>query len=118
MTPDTPPAAIQEIVERTVAEHRARAGGLTFTVQVSGQPASYTSPTRPEFGWLLRLLEQQADAEPVALPILGGTLPLHVFTDVLGMPCLWIPAANRRGPAGPLPPRISACGGRRSRPTT
>ena len=30
----------------------------------------------------------------MALPILGGTLPLHVFTDVLGMPCLWIPAAN------------------------
>jgi len=31
---------------------------------------------------------------PGALPILGGTLPLHVFTDVLGIPCLWIPAAN------------------------
>jgi hypothetical protein len=33
----------------------------------------------------------------VALPILGGTLPLHVFTDVLGIPCLWIPAANSNG---------------------
>ncbi len=40
------------------------------------------------------LLEQQDDGEPVALPILGGTLPLHVFTDVLGMPALWILGAN------------------------
>jgi acetylornithine deacetylase/succinyl-diaminopimelate desuccinylase-like protein len=94
LTPDTPPAAMREIVDRTVAEHRGRIAGITFTVETSGQPASYTSPARPEFGWLLRLLEEQGDAEAVALPILGGTLPLHVFTDVLGMPCLWIPAAN------------------------
>jgi hypothetical protein len=40
------------------------------------------------------LLEEHGGEEPVALPILGGTLPLHVFTDVLGIPCLWIPAAN------------------------
>ena len=25
---------------------------------------------------------------------LGGTLPLWVFTDTLGIPALWIPAAN------------------------
>jgi hypothetical protein len=40
------------------------------------------------------LLEEHGGEEPIALPILGGTLPLHVFTDVLGIPCLWIPAAN------------------------
>ena len=94
LTPDTPPAAMVEIVERAVADHGGRTPGVTFTVTTGGQPASYTSPARPEFGWLLRLLEQQDDGEPVALPILGGTLPLHVFTGVLGMPALWIPAAN------------------------
>jgi acetylornithine deacetylase/succinyl-diaminopimelate desuccinylase-like protein len=94
LTPDTPLAAIQELVERTVGEHQGRTPGITFTLKTSGQPASYTSPARPEFGWLLRLLEEHGDEEPVALPILGGTLPLHVFTDVLGIPCLWIPAAN------------------------
>ncbi len=62
--------------------------------RTSGQPASYTSPARPEFGWLLRLLEQQDEGEPIAVPILGGTLPLHVFTESLGIPALWIPAAN------------------------
>src|SRR5256886_14031204 len=94
LTPDTPPAAMAEIVERAAADHRTRTRGISFTVRTSGQPASYTSPARPEFGWPLRLLEQQDDGEPVALPILGGTPPLHVFTDVLGIPALWIPAAN------------------------
>src|SRR4029453_13646658 len=51
-------------------------------------------PGGPESGWLLRLLEQHGNAEPVALPTLGGTLPLWVFTETLGIPALWIPAAN------------------------
>ncbi|HET7342763.1 MAG TPA: peptidase dimerization domain-containing protein, partial [Methylomirabilota bacterium] len=94
LTPDTPVAAMAEIVERVAAEHRDRTPGITFTVKCAGQPASYTSPARPEFGWLLRLLEEHGDAEPVALPTLGGTLPLWVFTETLGIPALWIPAAN------------------------
>jgi acetylornithine deacetylase/succinyl-diaminopimelate desuccinylase-like protein len=94
LTPDTPVVAMRDIVQRTVAEHQSRTPGITFTVEADGQPASYTSPARPEFGWLLRLLEEHGGEAPVALPILGGTLPLHVFTDVLGIPCLWIPAAN------------------------
>ena len=77
-----------------MADHRDRTPGITFTVKFAGQPASYTSPARPEFGWLLRLLEQHGGAEPVALPTLGGTLPLWVFTETLGIPALWIPAAN------------------------
>ncbi len=94
LTPDTTPAAVRRIVEDAVADHQDRTPGVRFTLSVEGQPASYTSPARPEFGWLLRLLAQQDDAEPVALPILGGTLPLHVFTETLGIPALWIPAAN------------------------
>jgi acetylornithine deacetylase/succinyl-diaminopimelate desuccinylase-like protein len=94
VTRDTPPAEMEAIVERVVAEHRDRTPGITITARCSSQPASYTSPMRPEFGWLLRLLEAHGDAEPVALPTLGGTLPLWVFTETLGIPALWIPAAN------------------------
>jgi len=94
VTPDNPPAAVIEIVERCVGDHRDRTPGVTFSVKTAAQPASYTSPSRPEFGWLLRLLEQHGDAEAVALPTLGGTLPLWVFTETLGIPALWIPAAN------------------------
>ncbi|PYM23322.1 MAG: hypothetical protein DMD78_12030 [Candidatus Rokuibacteriota bacterium] len=94
LTRDTPVEAMVEIVERVVAEHKDRTPGITFTVRTAGQPASYTSPDRPEFGWLLRLLAEHGDADPVALPTLGGTLPLWVFTETLGIPALWIPAAN------------------------
>src|SRR5207245_10433779 len=52
LTPDTPLAAMVEIVERAAADHRTRTRGIAFTVKTSGQPASYTSPARPEFGWL------------------------------------------------------------------
>jgi acetylornithine deacetylase/succinyl-diaminopimelate desuccinylase-like protein len=94
LTPDTPVEAMESIVERVAAEHKDRTPGITFSVKMAGQPASYTSPNRPEFGWLLRLLEEHGDAAPVALPTLGGTLPLWVFTESLGIPALWIPAAN------------------------
>ena len=94
LTPDTPPEAITALVEAAAAEHTQAEEGITFRVQADGMPASYTSPARPEFDWLLGLLAEQGDGEPVALPILGGTLPSFVFTDVLGIPAFWLPAAN------------------------
>ena len=63
-------------------------------MKTAAQPASYTSPARPEFGWLLACWSSTATPRPVALPTLGGTLPLWVFTESLGIPALWIPAAN------------------------
>ena len=99
VTPDTPPAAMEEIVTRAVADHRDRTPGITFTVRFASQPASYTSPQRPEFGWLLRLLEQHGDAEAVALPTLGGTLPLWVFTETLGHSRAVDPRRQQRQPA-------------------
>ncbi|MDQ3653771.1 MAG: peptidase dimerization domain-containing protein, partial [Chloroflexota bacterium] len=94
LTPDTPPAAITAIVERTVAAHGESAEGVTFNVRAEGMPSSYTSPGHPAFDWLMSLLARQGEGEPVALPILGGTLPSYVFTDVLGIPAFWLPAAN------------------------
>jgi acetylornithine deacetylase/succinyl-diaminopimelate desuccinylase-like protein len=94
LTPDTPLAAIEEIVKRAVADHQGRTTGITFTLRTGGQPASYTSPARPEFGWLLRLLDEVGDTEPVAMPTLGGTLPAWVFTELLGIPSFWLPSAN------------------------
>ncbi len=82
------------LVGRAVADHGKTAEGVTFSVHTTGQPASYTSPARPEFAWLLRLLGEQGDGPPVALPTLGGTLPTWVFTQLLGMPGFVIPSAN------------------------
>jgi hypothetical protein len=60
LTPDTPLAAIQELVERTVGEHQGRTPGITFTLKTSGQPASYTAPARPEFYVLRHFYRQTA----------------------------------------------------------
>jgi acetylornithine deacetylase/succinyl-diaminopimelate desuccinylase-like protein len=94
LTPDTSPEAMAALVHRAVADHARAADGVTFQVRTHGQPASYTSPARPEFDWLLRLLGEQGDGPPVALPTLGGTLPTWVFTQLLGIPTFVIPSAN------------------------
>jgi acetylornithine deacetylase/succinyl-diaminopimelate desuccinylase-like protein len=94
LTPDTPLDDVEAIVHETVADHQSRTPGIGFGVRTSGQPASYTSPARPEFAWLLRLLQEVGDAPAIAMPTLGGTLPAWVFTELLGIPSFWIPSAN------------------------
>jgi acetylornithine deacetylase/succinyl-diaminopimelate desuccinylase-like protein len=94
LTPDTPPEVVTALIEAAVAEHNDEVEGISFSARISGMPSSYTPPDRPEFDWLLRRLGECGDGDPVALPILGGTLPNYVFTEVLGMPAYWLPAAN------------------------
>jgi len=94
LTPDTPLEAVEELVRQAVAAHAASGGPVRVTARLAGQPPSYTSPSRPEFPWLLGLLAAQGEGEPVALPILGGTLPTHVFTATLGVPVFLLPSAN------------------------
>jgi acetylornithine deacetylase/succinyl-diaminopimelate desuccinylase-like protein len=96
LTTDTPPAAVRAIVEETAADHRgpAAAEGITFHVETGGDyPASYTSPRHPAFDWLLAKMAEDGE-EVIALPTLGGSLPAHVFTETLGLPTFWLPAAN------------------------
>lgn len=95
LTPDTPPEAVVAIVEQATADHGERSSGIRFSVRADGQPASYTSPRRPEFDWLLGLLAAQGEGDPIVLPTLGGTLPAYVLTDVLGIPSFWLPSANQ-----------------------
>jgi acetylornithine deacetylase/succinyl-diaminopimelate desuccinylase-like protein len=94
LTPDTPPDAVIGIIESVIATHQDATEGISFSVRCDGMPASYTSPEHPAFDWLLGLLAELGEGDPVALPILGGTLPNYVFTDVLGIPSFWLPAAN------------------------
>jgi len=97
LTPDTPPQAISQLVENLVARHAqsAEAKGITLQLRLAdGKPSSFTSARRPEFAWLLRLLEAQGDGAPVTVPILGGTLPTWVITDILAVPTIILPCAN------------------------
>ncbi len=94
LTPDTPPDAVRTLVEEAATAHAAAEPGIAFDVRIGEDlPASFTSPEHPAYGWLLRLLEETG-GPPVVVPILGGTLPAYVFTEVLRRPTFWLPAAN------------------------
>lgn len=94
ITPDVPPAAVDSMLEEALAEQRERHPGVRLSVKRAVTPASYTPASRPEFDWLLGLLAKHGGSEPVAIPLLGGTVPVWVFTETLGLPAFWLPAAN------------------------
>ena len=53
--------------------------------------ATRLDPDNPWAVWALGSIRETAGAEPDFLPNLGGTLPNDAFTDVLGLPTIWIP---------------------------
>jgi hypothetical protein len=53
-------------------------------------PASRTPLDDPWVAWARRTLER-AGGRLTVLPNIGGGLPNHAFTDVLGVPTLWLP---------------------------
>lgn len=66
--------------------------------QVNVEPVreSWTNATRmsPKEPWVMRTmssLQRTSGQRPDFLPNLGGTLPNDAFTDILGLPTVWIP---------------------------
>jgi len=53
--------------------------------------ATRLDPEDPWARWAIASLERTAGRAPVLLPNLGGSLPNEVFTDILGMPTVWVP---------------------------
>ncbi|HVB44913.1 MAG TPA: M20 family metallopeptidase [Streptosporangiaceae bacterium] len=53
--------------------------------------ASRTDPDDPWVRYALASLERTHGTPAVLLPNLGGSLPNDAFTDVLGLPTIWIP---------------------------
>ncbi|GLU47854.1 hypothetical protein Nans01_22050 [Nocardiopsis ansamitocini] len=54
-------------------------------------PASRTEPDHPWVRWAIASLERTVDGPVAVLPTIGGSLPNHVFTDILGLPTVWLP---------------------------
>jgi acetylornithine deacetylase/succinyl-diaminopimelate desuccinylase-like protein len=53
--------------------------------------ASRIDPSHPWVQWAARSVQSTAAKEPSILPSLGGSLPNDVFTEVLGLPTVWVP---------------------------
>ncbi len=53
--------------------------------------ATRLDPDHPWVQWAAKSLERTTGKKPAILPNLGGSLPNDVFSDILGMPTLWVP---------------------------
>ena len=53
--------------------------------------ATRMDPTHPWVNFVAKSIEDSIGQAPVRLPNLGGTIPNDAFSDVLGLPTVWIP---------------------------
>ena len=79
-------------VAEAVTKHLAAQGFPMVEATVeSSYRASRTPVDDPWVQWAKQTLDAVADRPVALLPNFGGGLPNHVFTDVLGLPTLWLP---------------------------
>jgi acetylornithine deacetylase/succinyl-diaminopimelate desuccinylase-like protein len=60
----------------------------------SGYPAYRTLLDQPVSQAVAEVMTGALGTAPLRLPTLGGSLPMHVFSDVLGVPLIGLPIAN------------------------
>lgn len=53
--------------------------------------ATRLDPDDPWVGWAAKSVTRTMGAAPAILPNLGGSLPNDVFSEVLGLPTIWVP---------------------------
>ncbi|MEW2395150.1 M20 family metallopeptidase [Streptomyces sp. NPDC046862] len=79
-------------VGEILTEHLAREGYSMVDVTVLGRFAAARTPLDdPWVHWAKSALERVSEQPVTVLPNIGGSLPHSVFTDVLGLPALWLP---------------------------
>lgn len=92
----TDPACVRPAIERQLAE---RGFG---TILVADPPASNsgrfaaarTEPDDPWAKWVAASLERTAGEVPCVVPQTGGSICNELFTELLGMPALWVPHSH------------------------
>ena len=79
-------------VADAVTRHLAAHGYPMVDVRVLGSFAASRTPLDdPWVRWTRTTLEEITGGPIAVLPNIGGSLPNAVFTDVLGLPTLWLP---------------------------
>ncbi|WCN08149.1 M20 family metallopeptidase [Marinomonas mediterranea] len=76
-----------------IRKHLDQHGFDDVIVEQNGEPMQATrlNPNDPWVGWALASLEKTTHKKPTLLPNLGGSIPNHVFSDILGLPTVWVP---------------------------
>ena len=108
LVPDQRPARVRQLVEAhakrqgyTVlhdapdsATRAARGRLLRFDWGAEGYPGQRTRADTPLARAVVRAVTDALGASVIEVPILGGSLPTHLFADVLKAPLVVVPIAN------------------------
>jgi acetylornithine deacetylase/succinyl-diaminopimelate desuccinylase-like protein len=67
-------------------------GAVTVRRAADGEmAATRLDPTHPWVRWACASIERTVGRPPAVLPNLGGSLPNDAFSEVLGLPTVWVP---------------------------
>lgn len=86
-----------------VQKHLESLGFEDVTVRVSAHtPATRLDLKNPWVHWVKSSIEHTTGKQVTVLPNLAGSLPNEVFSDILGLPTIWVPhsypACNQHAP--------------------
>lgn len=107
LVPDQTPAGVRAAVEAHLArqgyfvvadepslEVRRTHPRVIRAVWGAGYPAARTDMDLPVVRELRRVVDEAVGGSLVVVPTLGGSLPMHLFSDVLRVPVVGLPIAN------------------------
>lgn len=81
-----------EQCDQALRRHLDAHGFNDVKIEMQGSAAATRlDPDDPWVGFAVASMEETADRPVAILPNLGGTIPNHCFSDVLGLPTLWMP---------------------------
>ncbi len=81
----------ENLVAHVDAHLRAHGFNAVQVEFLRGSPATRLDPQSPLVAWALESLAVSSGKNPALLPNLGGSLPNEVFSEILGLPTLWVP---------------------------
>jgi acetylornithine deacetylase/succinyl-diaminopimelate desuccinylase-like protein len=84
----------EAILEKVRAHLRHHGWGDIEMKVLFSFPPSKTPPDHPLVQVVLRGVEQAFGERPIVYPTLGGYAANYVFTDLLGIPAVWVPYAQ------------------------
>ncbi len=107
LVPGLTPARVRELVERRIEslgfhivdevpsiETRLKYPNVIRLEWGTGYPAYRTAMDLPFSRALLAVMEEAVGSDLVALPLLGGSIPMHLFAEKLSLPVVLFPIAN------------------------
>jgi acetylornithine deacetylase/succinyl-diaminopimelate desuccinylase-like protein len=107
LVPDQTPARVRELVESHVRRQgyhvvhqepslaeRGQHARIARIQWEQGYPGMRTDMDAPLSRALLRVLTEATDGRVVAIPTLGGSLPMYLFAEVLRAPLVIVPIVN------------------------